>query len=224
MMLRKAKKPGGGTKQKATPHAQQAPKEQRYNEDPDEDMGMDSRPDPEPEALDASTSLPSDHDTEKGTQILPLPRCMYGDCLSHFLLIIVRTGKTMRSWPCSVIHSICEPFSRGTPTLRLPVHTRYGGILERGSREITMDDFWSLALDKMDAYLCLKPLTVDVTSEGNESSSDDDDGEDDDNDSEEEDDDNDAEEDSRQEHTDPNGNGEEAPDSDVRADHFLPQG
>lgn len=87
MMLRKAKKPGGGTRQKATPHTQQAPKEQRHNEDPDEDMEMDSRP--EPVALDAPTSLPSDHDAEKGTQILPLPRCMYGDSLPHFLLIIV---------------------------------------------------------------------------------------------------------------------------------------
>jgi len=86
-----------------------------------------------------------------------------------------------------------------------------------------MDDFWSLALDKMDAYLCLKPLTVDVTSEGNESSSDDDDGDDDDDDSEEEDDVNDAGEDGRQERADPNENVEE-PDSDVGADHILPQG
>lgn len=63
----------------------------------------------------------------------------------------------------------------------------YGGILERGSREITLDDFWSLALDKMDAYTCLKPLTVDVEAGGEESSSDDEDGEDDDDDDSDED-------------------------------------
>ncbi|KAF8313695.1 galactose oxidase [Clavulina sp. PMI_390] len=57
----------------------------------------------------------------------------------------------------------------------------YGGILERGTREITLDDFWSLALDKMDAFVCLKELTVDVIAEGEESSDDEDDedGEDD---------------------------------------------
>lgn len=59
--------------------------------------------------------------------------------------------------------------------------------MERGSREITLDDFWSLALDKMDAYNCLKPLTVDVTTEGDESSDDDDDDGEDDEDDEDED-------------------------------------
>jgi len=96
MMLRKAKKPGGSRKQKATPHTQQAPKEQSHADDSDEDMDCHSA---EPVAPHFSTSPPSDHDTEKGTQILPLPRCMYGDSLLYFWLIIVLTGKTTRSWP-----------------------------------------------------------------------------------------------------------------------------
>lgn len=45
-----------------------------------------------------------------------------------------------------------------------------------------MDDFWSLALDKMDAYVCLKPLEVDVDAIGEESSEDDDDDDDEDDD------------------------------------------
>jgi hypothetical protein len=98
---------------------------------------------------------------------------------------------------------------------------RYGGILERGSREITMDDFWSLTLDKMDAYICLKPLTVDVTSEGHESSSDDEDGEDDeDEDSEGDDDVSDAREQGTQEPVDANESSEEEPDTNVRADYI----
>lgn len=83
--------------------------------------------------------------------------------------------------PFSGIPSTCEwQFPSSHIDNTVIVSHRYGGILERGSREITLDDFWSLALDKMDAYNCLKPLTVDVTSEGDESSDDDDDdGEDD---------------------------------------------
>ncbi|KAK0491994.1 galactose oxidase [Armillaria luteobubalina] len=36
----------------------------------------------------------------------------------------------------------------------------YGGIFERGSREYTLDDFYSLQLDKMDRYVCLKESGV----------------------------------------------------------------
>ncbi|KAF9510287.1 hypothetical protein BS47DRAFT_1409249 [Hydnum rufescens UP504] len=55
----------------------------------------------------------------------------------------------------------------------------YGGILERGSQEITLDDFWCIALDKMETYVCLKPLETDVSAIGDESSSDDGDDSDD---------------------------------------------
>jgi len=67
----------------------------------------------------------------------------------------------------------------------------YGGIFERGSREYTLDDFYSLALDKMDRYVCLKKSDVIVPLEGDDVSSsseeDDDDGDDSDEDEEDED-------------------------------------
>ncbi|KAI0041460.1 galactose oxidase [Auriscalpium vulgare] len=66
----------------------------------------------------------------------------------------------------------------------------YGGIFERGSREYTLDDFYSLQLDKMDKYVCLKASDVmPAPGEGDESSSDDEDDEDED---DEEDDDEDS--------------------------------
>lgn len=55
----------------------------------------------------------------------------------------------------------------------------YGGIFERGSKEYTLDDFHSLALDKLDRYTCLKKSDVVIPTEGEEESSSD---EDDDND------------------------------------------
>ncbi|KAI0779197.1 galactose oxidase [Irpex lacteus] len=51
----------------------------------------------------------------------------------------------------------------------------YGGIFERGKLEYTLDDYYSLQLDKLDKYVCLKPSDVDITAGGDESSSDDDD-------------------------------------------------
>ncbi|KAK0449028.1 galactose oxidase [Desarmillaria tabescens] len=58
----------------------------------------------------------------------------------------------------------------------------YGGIFEKGSREYTLDDFYSLQLDKMDRYVCLKESGVVIVEGDDESSSDseDDDGDDDD--------------------------------------------
>jgi len=69
--------------------------------------------------------------------------------------------------------------------------TSYGGIFERGSREYTLDDFHSLALDKMDRYVCLKKSDVIVPPEGDDvsSSSEEDDDDGDDSDEDEEDDD-----------------------------------
>jgi len=59
------------------------------------------------------------------------------------------------------------------------VSSRYGGIYERGSREYTLDDFYALQLDKMEAYQCLKKSDV-VIPEGEIESSSDEDGEDED--------------------------------------------
>ncbi|KLO15366.1 hypothetical protein SCHPADRAFT_824811 [Schizopora paradoxa] len=62
----------------------------------------------------------------------------------------------------------------------------YGGIFERGSKEYTLDDFHSLALDKLDKFICLKKSDVIIPTEGDEeSSSDEDDGSDDSDDSDE---------------------------------------
>jgi len=49
---------------------------------------------------------------------------------------------------------------------------RYGGIFERGSREYTLDDFYSIQLDKLERYTCLKHSGIVIAAEGDESSSD----------------------------------------------------
>ncbi|KAI0090113.1 hypothetical protein BDY19DRAFT_751077 [Irpex rosettiformis] len=55
----------------------------------------------------------------------------------------------------------------------------YGGIFERGTREYTLDDFYSLQLDKLDKYVCLKPSEIDITAGGDSSSEDDSEDDDD---------------------------------------------
>lgn len=35
-------------------------------------------------------------------------------------------------------------------------YCRYGGILENGPKEFTLDDFYTLQLDKLDRFNCLK--------------------------------------------------------------------
>ncbi|KIM21328.1 hypothetical protein M408DRAFT_333526 [Serendipita vermifera MAFF 305830] len=55
----------------------------------------------------------------------------------------------------------------------------YGGIYERGAKEYTLDDFYSLQLDKLDKVVCLKESGI-VPEEGaNDSSDEEDDGDDD---------------------------------------------
>ncbi|KZV91213.1 hypothetical protein EXIGLDRAFT_719583 [Exidia glandulosa HHB12029] len=69
----------------------------------------------------------------------------------------------------------------------------YGGIVERGAREYTLDDFYALQLDKLDRFTTLRPCDI-VFGEGEESDEDGDDdesgsdsgSENDDNDEEEE--------------------------------------
>jgi len=55
----------------------------------------------------------------------------------------------------------------------------YGGIFERGSREYTLDDFYSIQLDKMDRFICLKKSEIMIPEGEEESSSSDEDDEDD---------------------------------------------
>lgn len=54
----------------------------------------------------------------------------------------------------------------------------YGGIFENGSREYTLDDFYSLHLDKLDRYVPLKRSDVVIPTDPGESSSDEDDEDD----------------------------------------------
>ncbi|KAI0918408.1 hypothetical protein AcV5_002407 [Taiwanofungus camphoratus] len=56
----------------------------------------------------------------------------------------------------------------------------YGGIFERGSREYTLDDFYSLQLDKLDRYVCLKESGISIKEGEDESSDEDEEGDDDD--------------------------------------------
>ncbi|PVF93896.1 galactose oxidase [Serendipita vermifera] len=64
----------------------------------------------------------------------------------------------------------------------------YGGIYERGAKEYTLDDFYSLQLEKLDRFVCLKESEVVPKEGGNDESEDEDesgeDGEDDDSDEE----------------------------------------
>ncbi|KAJ8586964.1 hypothetical protein M405DRAFT_770942 [Rhizopogon salebrosus TDB-379] len=53
----------------------------------------------------------------------------------------------------------------------------YGGIFERGSRVYTLDDFYSIQLDKLERYTCLKHSGIVIPAEGDESNSDEDDDE-----------------------------------------------
>ncbi|EKM75215.1 hypothetical protein AGABI1DRAFT_123321 [Agaricus bisporus var. burnettii JB137-S8] len=63
----------------------------------------------------------------------------------------------------------------------------YGGILEKGSKEYTLDDFHLVHLDKLERYTCLKESAILIPDGEEESSSDEDDDEDDDEDEEEDD-------------------------------------
>ena len=71
---------------------------------------------------------------------------------------------------------------------RLPANSKlryfvsYGGIFERGSREYTLDDFYSLNLEKLDRFQCLKQsnIIIEDKESSSESSDDDEDDEDDD--------------------------------------------
>ena len=53
--------------------------------------------------------------------------------------------------------------------------SRYGGIFERGAREYTLDDFHTLALDKLERYVCLKESAVAIDAAADDASSEDDD-------------------------------------------------
>ncbi|KAG9311923.1 hypothetical protein JVU11DRAFT_8184 [Chiua virens] len=53
----------------------------------------------------------------------------------------------------------------------------YGGIFELGTREYTLDDFYTLQLDKLDRFVCLKSSGIVIPTEAEESSDDEEEGE-----------------------------------------------
>jgi len=57
------------------------------------------------------------------------------------------------------------PSSRYNAMLAVQKNTLYiyGGILERGDTEFTLDDFFSLQLDKLDKFVCLQECKIDET-------------------------------------------------------------
>ncbi|KAJ6502564.1 galactose oxidase [Mycena sanguinolenta] len=70
----------------------------------------------------------------------------------------------------------------------------YGGIYEKGKREYTLDDFYSIQLDKLERYTCLKESGIVIAEEDDDSSSDDDDGSSDDDDGDDDDEDDEEDE------------------------------
>ncbi|KAK4047007.1 Kelch repeat-containing protein 3 [Microbotryomycetes sp. JL201] len=69
------------------------------------------------------------------------------------------------------------PMSRYNAMLAVQRNTLYiyGGILESGDREWTLDDFHTIALDKLDRFTCLRECVIDNEWLGSDSEDDDDD-------------------------------------------------
>ncbi|EED84544.1 predicted protein [Postia placenta Mad-698-R] len=104
----------------------------------------------------------------------------------------LRSGCTMALWAArntGVLFGGVTDEDTSEETLESVFHNDlYGGIFERGAREYTLDDFYSLQLDKLDRYTCLKHSGITIAAEGDdESSSDDEDDEDGDEDDEDDD-------------------------------------
>ncbi|KAI6003046.1 galactose oxidase [Pisolithus albus] len=88
--------------------------------------------------------------------------------------------------------NLTKPMARYNAMLAVLRNTLYiyGGILERGSREYTLDDFYTLQLDKLDKYTCLRSMSTVIpedveSSSGDESDSDTDSHNEDDSDTDE---------------------------------------
>ncbi|KAJ7685173.1 galactose oxidase [Mycena polygramma] len=90
----------------------------------------------------------------------------------------------------------------------------YGGIYERGKREYTLDDFYSIQLDKLDRYTCLKESGIVIADEDDSSSED----EDDEDDEDEDDDNGDKDEDEDEDNDEEGEDGEDGVDGPVIAD------
>ena len=135
------------------------------------DHTRDGDDDDDDDAQKGATAEPeTERDPDDPLLSTPMPRY-------NAMLAVLRSTLYM--------HVPTTPYSHKAGT---NIMTSYGGIFERGSREYTLDDFHSLALDKMDRFVCLKKSDVTVPLEGDDVSSseedDDDDGDDTDEDEE----------------------------------------
>ncbi|KAG9310547.1 hypothetical protein JVU11DRAFT_9095 [Chiua virens] len=65
-----------------------------------------------------------------------------------------------------------RPMPRYNAMLAVLRNTFYGGIFELGTREYTLDDFYTLQLDKLDPFVCLKSSGIVISTEAEESSDD----------------------------------------------------
>jgi hypothetical protein len=136
-------------------------KKEPVRQDDDDNEGEDTQ-------KTAATELQTEPDPDDPLLTTPMPRY-------NAMLAVLRNTLYMHVFIISY-HDMLRANSR----------TSYGGIFERGSREYTLDDFYSLALDKMERYVCLKKSDLIIPSEGDDVSSSS--GEDEDEDDEDEDD------------------------------------
>jgi hypothetical protein len=123
-------------------------KKERVRQDDDDDQDED-----EDTQKTTATELRTEPDPDDPLLTTPMPRY-------NAMLAVLRNTLYMHVFIMS--HS---------DTLRANSLASYGGIFERGSREYTLDDFYSLALDKMERYVCLKKSDVIIPSEGDDVSS-----------------------------------------------------
>lgn len=148
MMLKRPKKPGGAAKRKKL-----VPDRIKESLDEKEEQTEQNDSEGDSKSSGARPSL-------KANKILVPPSDMHSE---HDAID-----------PDDPVRSTPQPrYNTMLAVLRNTLYI-YGGIFERGSREYTLDDFYALALDKMDRYFCLKESAVLVPPSGEESSSSDD--------------------------------------------------
>ncbi|ETW77675.1 hypothetical protein HETIRDRAFT_163661 [Heterobasidion irregulare TC 32-1] len=148
MMLKRPKKPGGAAKRKKiVPDRIKESFDEKEEQNEQNDSEGDSKPPAVRPSLKANETLVHLSDMHLGHDVID---------------------------PDDPVRSTPQPrYNTMLAVLRNTLYI-YGGIFERGSREYTLDDFYALALDKMDRYLCLKESGVLVPPPGEESSSSDD--------------------------------------------------
>ncbi|KAI8972871.1 galactose oxidase [Trametes punicea] len=176
MNLKRPKKKGSAAKKK--PPAQPTlrnPEEDEYIEDEGASDGDEQ--DDEQSCKPAKANQPS-----KPSQTANAPQEDELDPDDPMLTVPLPRYNAMLAVLRNTLYMYVSRFNFIPPTHHYPINTSsYGGIYEKGSREYTLDDFYSLQLDKLDRYVCLKASEI-VIAEGDEASSSDEDDDDDDDD------------------------------------------